>query len=268
MKGVVKMKVITVINQKGGVGKTTTVSAMGAVLKEKGYRVLLIDLDMQRNLSIYYNLQNEFELDGTAENIFGGKSVKIKPLTELIYETEQGDIIPSSENLAKVEEGTVGDKDRVNKLKNGLGDIDEYYDFVIIDTPPSLGIITLNALTASDYAVIPTEAGAFSMVGLVQVNKTIQAVQKYSNPDLQIAGILITKFIKNTSANKQMKNYIEQIGQTINQPIFKSTIKNTITIAETQIQRISLTKYAEYNDVTYDYRHFVDELLEKIKEEK
>lgn len=260
------MKVITVINQKGGVGKTTTVAAMGSTLMEMGYKTLLIDLDMQRNLSIYYNLSNEAELDGTAENIFGG-NVETKNILELIYETEQGDIVPASENLAKVAEGTVNDSNRINKLKNALAGADQYYDYVIIDTPPSLGIITLNALTASDYAIIPTEAGAFSMVGLVQVNKTIQAVQKHSNDKLKVAGILITKFIKNTSANKHMKKTIEEIGTKLERPVFESTIRNTITVAETQIYRKSLTEYAAYNDVTFDYKHFVEEFLEKTKEE-
>lgn len=261
MNGSEVMKVISVINQKGGVGKTTTVGALAAILLEKEFRVCVIDLDQQRNLSIYYGLKNEADLEGTVADVFLRDDVELK---ELVYETSQGDIIPASGNLAVVESAIINELDRPYKLKNAIKGLDEYYDFIIIDTPPSLGIVTINALTASDYAVIPSEAGAFSMAGIVQVNNTIATVQKHTNHELIVAGVLITKFNRNTNAQQAMKEYIEQLTGAYEQYVFDATIRNTITIGETQIQGKSVVEYARHNDVTYDYRHFTSELLGRI----
>ena len=257
------MKVISVINQKGGVGKTTTVAALAAVLKEEDKKVCVIDLDQQRNLSIYYGLKNEADLENSAADIFlTSEEIKI---TDMVYETPQGDIIPASENLAMVDTSTVNDLDRPVKLRAALKELENYYDYILIDTPPSLGIVTINALTASNYAVIPTEAGAFSMAGIVQVNKTIETVRKHTNQSLTVAGVLITKYQKNTRAQTAMKEYIDQLSEAYNHYIFKATIRNTITIGETQIQNMSLTDYASTNEVTNDYRQFTKELLGRVE---
>lgn len=257
------MKTISVINQKGGVGKTTTVAALAAVLKESNYKVCVIDLDQQRNLSIYYGFKNEADLETSAADVFlSSEEIKI---TDMVYETSLGDIIPASESLAMVDTATVNDLDRPIKLKAALKELENYYDYILIDTPPSLGIVTINALTASNFAVIPSEAGAFSMAGIVQVNKTIETVRKYTNQSLSVAGVLITKYQKNTRAQAAMKDYIDQLSMAYNHYIFKATIRNTITIGETQIQNVSLTDYASNNEVTNDYRQFTNELLKRIE---
>ena len=260
------MQIIGIINQKGGVGKTTTAAATAAILLEKKKRVLVVDMDAQCNLSNYYGLD-----EGYLENIettFNCLTTTKYNLKNAIIETEQGDIVPSSIQMAGVESIIMPDLDRHLRLKQALHSVENDYDYVILDTPPALGIITINALTAADYVVIPALADRFSMQGINQVVKTIELVKETVNPKLKIAGILMTSYQKSTSLQQNMQHFIKELGEQLNIKTFENMIRFTVMVKEAQAQRQSLIQYAKHKDVTYDYRKYVDELLNVIEEEK
>lgn len=256
------MKVIAIINQKGGVGKTTTAAATSAILIEKGFKVLVIDMDAQCNLSNYYGLNEENleSMDTTFDCLTNTKF----DLQKAIVSTEQGDIVPSSIKMANVESIIMPDLDRHLRLKQGLSFLEDSYDYIILDTPPALGIITINALTAADYVVIPALADRFSMQGITQVVNTITLVRDTVNPKLKIAGVLMTAFQKSTSLQQAMQEYIKGLADKLGINTFKQAIRSTVTVREAQANRISLTTYGKYREVTYDYRKYVGELLEII----
>lgn len=256
------MKVIAIINQKGGVGKTTTAAATSAILIEKGYKVLVIDMDAQCNLTNYYGL-NEDEIENMNTTFDCLTNTKFN-LQTAIVSTEQGDIVPSSIKMANVESIIMPDLDRHLRLKQGLEFLENEYDYIILDTPPALGIITINALTATDYVVIPALADRFSMQGITQVINTITLVRDTVNGKLKIAGVLMTSFQKSTSLQQAMQDYIQGLADKLGINTFKNTIRSTVTVREAQANRVSLTNYAKYKDVTYDYRKYVNELLEII----
>lgn len=256
------MKVIAIINQKGGVGKTTTAAATSAILIEKGYKVLVMDMDAQCNLSNYYGL-NEDDLENMDTTFDCLTNTKYN-LQKAIVDTEQGDIVPSSIKMASVESIIMPDVDRHLRLKQGLTFLENKYDFVILDTPPALGIITINALTAADYVVIPALADRFSMQGINQVVSTINYVRETVNDKLKIAGVLMTAFQKSTSLQQAMQEYIKGLAENLGINTFKNTIRSTVTVREAQANRMSLTAYSKYKEVTYDYRKYVNELLEII----
>lgn len=264
VKGGKVMKVIAIINQKGGVGKTTTAAATSAILIEKGYKILVIDMDAQCNLSNYYGL-NEDKLE-SIDTTFDCLTNTKFDLQKAVVNTEQGDIVPSSIKMASVESIIMPDLDRHLRLKQGLSFLEDKYDYVILDTPPALGIITINALTAADFVVIPALADRFSMQGITQVVNTISLVRDTVNSKLQIAGVLMTAFQKTTSLQKAMQEYIKSLANNLGINTFKNTIRFTVIVREAQANRVSLTNYGKYKDVTYDYRKYVDELLNIINQ--
>lgn len=257
------MKTISVINQKGGVGKTTTAAAFASVLISNKKRVLVIDMDAQCNLSNYYGIHTTNDLI-TTYDILADKNTSIK---DSIIVSEQGDIIPSSSFLATVDGLLLNEIDRHSRLRKALKYLNDEYDYIIIDTPPALSTLTINALCASDYVIIPSSADSFSMQGIVQVMNTITAVQENLNEKLEVAGILITMFQRSIGAQKAMAQYIKELGSDLGIYTFEQTIRATTTVREAQIQSKSLVEYAKYKDVTYDYRKAVEE-FEKIINER
>lgn len=250
--------IISVTNQKGGVGKTTTTQSMGVGLSNKGFRVLLVDLDPQANLShscgvnveqptIYEILKNE---------------VKIKTC---IQKTSSTDIIPSTILLsgADLEFTNPG---REYLLNEALGSIKSQYDYIIIDTPPALSILTINAFTASDKLIIPMGADGFSLQGVGQLNKTIEQVKKYCNPRLEVEGILMTRYNPRTVLSKDITSTIQdKIAVQLSTKLFKSYIRSSISIQEAQLQQTNIADYAPKSTAQIDYASFVDEFIKGVK---
>ena len=252
-------KVIVLANQKGGVGKTTTASAMISGLSNSGYKVLGIDLDPQGNLSdncdaemynkptIYELLRNDVSLDDAIQNMKGF------------------DIIPSNIMLAGAEQ-EFSQTGKEYKLKEIVSPIKENYNFIIIDTPPSLGILTVNAFTFADEVIIPTTAGIFAANGICQLNNTVQTVRKYCNPGLKIAGILITRYNQRTVVSKQIKELTEVLGRKINTSIYKTYIRNGIVVEEAQANHKDIFTYSNKSNVAADYKAFINEYLSREAE--
>ncbi len=246
-------QIITVANQKGGVGKSTTAYAVGKGIMERGFRVLFIDLDPQSNLS--YTIQ----ADDTKPTAYELLTLKA-PIQGLIQQTAGGDILPSSAMLsvADVEVTAIGKEFR---LKEALVSLIGSYDYIIIDTPPSLGILTINALVASDAIIIPAQADVYSLQGIGQLYSTIDAVKRYCNPNLKVLGIVLTRYTPRSILSRDMSQIIEETAQKMQTKVFHTVIRECIALKEAQASRSDIFCYAPKSNAAADYRSLIAEIL-------
>jgi chromosome partitioning protein len=247
------VEVIAIINQKGGVGKSTTALALGAGLFLKGYKVLFVDTDAQGNLTDTTEADNS---DITVMELLTEEA----QAKEAIQQGERWDIISSSSSLAGADM-TLTSKGREYRLKKAIAPIKEEYDYIIIDTPPALGILMVNALTACDIAIIPAQADRYSLKGIAQLHATIETIKKHSNPALRIKGILLTRYSPRAVLSRDIAEVIEQTAQKLQTKLFKAKIREAIAIKESQAQRMDIFAYAPKSNAAKDYDAFIDELL-------
>ncbi|MDR1482537.1 MAG: ParA family protein [Synergistaceae bacterium] len=248
--------IIAIANQKGGVAKTTTTASVAAALKRRGFRVLTIDLDPQGNLSDSLGAEM-FKLPTTYELL---KRVSLAP--DVTQHLDACDIIPSNIMLAGIEQELLSETGKEYRLKETLRPISDRYDYILIDTPPSLGVLTINALTCADKVIIPTTAGIFAANGIQQLNNTILNIKKYCNQGLQPAGILLTKFNPRTMVGQEMKELTRHLGQHINTKVFHTFIRVSVAVEEAQANKLDLFSYRQDSTVAQDYNAFVQEYLE------
>lgn len=249
------MHIYAVINQRGGIGKTTTAAALAAGLNARGCSTLLIDLDAQCNLS--YTLRAEHSSPTIYEVLTGAA----KPEAAVAF-TEQGSIIPSSPAMATADT-TITETGKEYRLKEALQSFKGKYQYIVIDTPPALGIATINALTAADSVIIPAQAEAFSLQGIGRVYNTIETVKKYCNPELKIEGILLTRFEGNTTLGKIEAEQAEKTAEAMHTRVFSTRIRACNGIREAQATRTSLYDYkpkAKVKNAVEDYNSFINEL--------
>lgn len=249
--------VISIANQKGGIGKSTTAQALGAGLHLKGYKTLLIDLDPQGNITYTAGADTT---KPTAYDLLINRA----SIDEVIQSTKQGRIIPANERLSNLdlELSTTGKEYR---LKEVLEPIKKNYDYIIIDTPPALGILTINALTASNSLIIPSQADIYSLQGIGQLYKTIEAVKMYTNPNLKIQGILLTRYHTRTILNRDMGELIEETAKQFDTRIYKTFIRESVAVREAQAKKQDIFTYAPRSNPSKDYISFIDEVIERSK---
>lgn len=254
------MKTITITNQKGGVGKTTTAHVLATGLLKRGFKVLVIDTDPQTNLTFTAGI-DPLKEESTLYNVFKGEVLS----SDAVVTSDVGfDMIPGSLELAGADmEFTQAGREYM--LKEALDPIQEHYDYCVIDTPPNIGILTINSLTASNKVVVPMGADVYSLQGLSQLQKLIEQVKKYCNSSLVIEGLLLTKYSPRAIINRQLKETLEKVSETLNTKVFKSYIREAVAIKEIQFSQSNI--FVEYPDanVTKDYDCFIDELLEEGK---
>lgn len=250
------MITLAVINQKGGVGKSTTALGVGAGLSLRGYKVLFVDLDAQGNLS--YTM-------GANTGGYNALGILQRPETakEEIQHTEQGDIIASSPALAGADT-LITQTGKEYRLKEALERIAGEYDFCIIDTPPALGILTINALTACTGAIIPAQADIYSLQGISQLNDTIEAVRKYCNPELSIKGIVITRFNGRSIIRREVAEMLEQTAEQLRTKVYKTKIRECTALVESQAMKKSIYSYAPKSNARQDYEALIAEVLLSI----
>lgn len=249
-------QVVAIANQKGGVSKTTTSQALITGLSNKGYRVLGIDFDPQGNLS--YSLGTSTE-EPTIYNVLKNET----KMSEAVQTVDNFDVLPSNILLSGVEvEFTQTGREYL--LKEALQEIKSNYDFIIIDTPPSLSLLTINAFTTANFILIPMLADVFSMQGIAQLNSTINQVKKYCNPHLSIIGILLTKFTTRQNLNKGIKETIEQLADQLNTKLFGTYIRESVSIREAQIEQKNILSDLKSNSAI-DYNNFVEEFLREVE---
>lgn len=249
------MKLVSVVNQKGGTGKTTTVISLGAVLALEGKKVLLIDLDPQGNLSYSLGI-NQFET--TIGDIITGEAPVEKGI--LTIEGEGLDIIPSTIALADTELTLSSLDNREFKLKNSLEGLTNY-DYVIIDCPPSFSLLTVNSLTLSDEVIIPLQMTALSLQGLELISDTINKVKDNLNAKLNILGILPVMIDKRRKLSNEVREYIEE---NFDIPLFDSYIRNNVRAAEAPSFGQSVINYSPKANSSIDYQAFGEEFLSKF----
>lgn len=220
-------RVISIVNQKGGVGKTTTVINLGAALAEMGFRVALLDLDPQGNLSSGLDISAEVV---TEKNLYAAL-VDGKPLSELLCQTKVPNLFvaPSNTELAGAEIELVGVMAREFRLKNAFDAPLDGFDFVLIDCPPSLGLLTLNALCASDSYLVPLQTEFFALQGLAHILKTTELVKKHLNPKLNEEGILLTMFDSRSNLAKQVHQEVRGFA---GDRVFNTLIPRRVRLAE------------------------------------
>lgn len=248
--------VISVSNQKGGVGKTTTTAALASALKKKGFKVLAIDLDPQGNLS--FSLGGDNEMAATSYHLLNGQ---VNPLFA-VQHLPACDLISSNILLTGVELEFTG-QGREYLLRTALEALRPYYHYILIDTPPALSILTANAFTASDYIVVPMLSDIFSLQGIAQLHETVQSVRRYCNPQLAYAGILLTRFNSRTILAGEIVGTANKIAENLQIPIFNTRIRASIAVSEAPSVQRSLLDYAPASGAAQDYWALTEELLAK-----
>ena len=245
-------KVIAFANQKGGVAKTTTALNLAVAFAEAGHRVLCVDMDPQGNLTMSQGI----DPDTLEESIFDVLVHRL-PLRQVIRKREI-DLAPASIDLAGAEIAMSTMIGRERALSKALADVSDDYDFVCIDTPPSLGLLTINALTAADKVIVPVQCEYLSMRGLIQLQNTLQMIRENLNPDVEIEGILPTLMDARTVHAKEA---IEILEENFGDRVFASRIKKTIRFAEAPVKGMSVLKYEPDGMAAQSYRDLAKEVL-------
>jgi chromosome partitioning protein len=253
------MKTIAIINQKGGVGKTTTALTLAVGLRRKGFRTLLVDLDPQINLTMTTGT-------GRASKTALGVLTEEVTAKEAIQQSRNfGDLIPASKNLTGADSFITG-TGKEYTLREALEPISKDYDYCIIDTPPALGILTVNALTACQEVIIPAQADLYSLQGITQLLETIGPVKKYTNPDITIRGILLTRFNPRTTLSREVQDLMKEKAKELGTTLFQATIREAIAVKESQILGENLFSYKPSANVTKDYEQFIEEFIGETKQ--
>lgn len=245
-------RVLALANQKGGVAKTTSTLNLGVALVEFGYRVLGIDMDPQGNLTMSQGLNPE-EIHPSMFNVL----VQGVDIRDVIYRREI-DLAASSIDLAGADMSLSSMIGRERVLSKALLMVRDEYDFILIDTPPSLGLLTLNALTASDAVIVPVQCEYLSLRGLAQLERTLELVRDNLNPAVHIAGILPTMYDSRTIHGSEA---IEILRENFGDVVFKTVVKKTIKFAEAPVKGQSVIKYAPHSEAAEVYRALAREVL-------
>ena len=252
-------KVIAIINQKGGVGKTTTAVNLSALLGAMGQRVLMIDLDPQGNTTS--GLGMEVDDKSIYEVIMG----RMK-LTDVMEETEFKNlsIAGSDVRLANAELELVEVEKREYRLKTAVQSVQQDFDFIFIDCPPSLGLLTINALGAADSVLIPIQCEYYALEGLSQLIHTINLVQDRLNPDLEIEGVVFTMYDARTNLSLQV---VENVKNNLDQNIYKTIIPRNVRLAEAPSYGMPITRYDKRSTGAESYRRLAEEVIHRGEEE-
>ncbi|HSB12667.1 MAG TPA: ParA family protein [Blastocatellia bacterium] len=250
--------IIAIANQKGGVGKTTTAINLSAALARAGKRVLLIDLDPQANSSLTFLSQEAIDL-----SIYELLTEDQTDSSEVIRTTAvQGlDILPSRISLAKFESKLIGEFDAPFRLKDRMDGITAAYEYVVIDTPPTLGLITVNALVASDYLIVPIQPSYFALEGTDDLLDTVEKVRARPNPNLKVMGVLITLLDKRTTLAKDIH---EQIKGVFGEKVFDTVISKSVRLEESPAYKESIFTFAPNSSGAVEYAKLCEEVMRRV----
>ena len=259
-------KVIAIANPKGGVGKTSTTVNLGAGLVRQGYAVLAIDFDPQANLTMALGFKSPDDMEYTVSNVLA-KAMDEEPIdpSEGILTTEEGvDLMPSSIQLSRYELSLVNEMNRESMLRQFVDAAKPNYDYILIDCAPSLNVLALNALTAADSVLIPTQPEFFSNAGLQMLLSTVSKVRKKINPSLNIEGVLVTMMDKRPNFTKELVSQLrEAYGGAIK--VFDTEIPKSIRMTESNVNGKSVFGYNPKNPVGIAYEALTQEVIEHDK---
>lgn len=247
--------IYAVVNQKGGVGKTTTTVNLGAYLAEQGKRVLLVDIDPQANATSGVGLDTD-KIEGSIYEALSGQ----KSVLEVLYPTsvKNLNIIPASQDLSGAVVELLGMEGREYLLKNLLEQIRESYDYILIDCPPSVGILTINALAAANKALVPVQCEYYALEGLGRLMHTIELVKEEANPQLEIGGIVMTMYDPRTKLSKEV---VEETKKHFSAKVFKTIVPRNVRISEAPSYGQPITIYAKRSEGAKAYRELTKEVM-------
>ena len=258
------MKIISIINQKGGVGKTTTVINLASALSQQGKKILVIDLDPQGNATTGLGLSNTDNSDETIYGILNGT----KSILEVIKKTkfDNLDLITSNVDLSGLEVETAGDNDRAfilkSKLTTYLNDSGGFYDYILIDCPPSLSLLTVMALVSSNSLLVPLQTEFFALEGLTQLMKTIERIKVNLNPKLEIQGILLTMYDRRNKLSSQVE---EEARSYFKEKVYQTVIPRNVRLSEAPSHGVPVLIYDKSCPGSKSYYNFTDEFMTQEK---
>lgn len=249
--------IIAISNQKGGVGKTTTATNLAYGLQLRGKKVLLVDSDPQGNSTDTWRANNSEGYPTLSDLLFTNETVE-----KCIQHTEVGDILagdPILEDAEKHLKGVAG----YFRLKNRLAPLTKVYDYIIIDTPPNLGILLQNALIAADGVIVPVTCGRYSLQGMSRFIDTVNEVKLQPNPDLKIFGLLLVRYMDRTVLARDVVEGLPELMTELGTDVFDTKIRNTIEVEKAQAARVPLDEYSPEATAAIDYREFIEELVKR-----
>jgi chromosome partitioning protein len=249
-------KIISVTNQKGGVGKSTIAFNLSTGLCKEGKKVLLIDLDSQCSVT----LTSQADMQKvTIYDVLTGRN----KIGDAIQNAEGTDVVAGSNLLANIE-AVLNGTGKEYRLKENLASIKDDYDFIIIDTPPALSIGSVNALTASTHMIVPSLADTYSLAGIGQLYETFKAVKTYCNPDLKIVGIILNRVTPQTVLNRDMSKMAKDLAKQIGTKVFGGVLREYSAVKEAQALRTNIFDYAPTHNASKDYKNFIKEFNQTI----
>lgn len=253
------MKTIALTNQKGGVGKTTSTANLGAALARKGKKVLVIDLDPQAHLTTSLGVK-EYELEKTIYEVFKGTVTINEALIDLGRPDSKFWLLPASLTFSVADSEFAGEAGREYLLKEAFQDLDQDFDYALIDCPPSLGLLTINGFTAADEVYIPLQTEYLAMHGMTQLLQVYNVVKKRVNPNLQITGIIGTMYDNRKKLNREV---IEKIREHFGTHLFNTMIRTNISLAEAPSFGQDIFTYKPDSAGAEDYAALADEVLQR-----
>ena len=248
-------RIIAIANQKGGVGKTTTSTNLASCLAEVNKKVLLVDIDPQGNATSGVGVKKD-EIENTAYQMFLGEASLSECLVNSIVENLN--VIPSNENLAGAEIELIGQNSREYILKRCLEPIKDLYDYIIIDCPPSLNILTVNAMTAADSVIVPIQCEYYALEGLSQLMHTINLIQERLNENLEIEGVVFTMFDARTNLSLQV---VENVKSNLHENIYKTIIPRNVRLTEAPSHGLPIHMYDSKSAGADAYRKLAEEVI-------
>jgi chromosome partitioning protein len=246
--------VVVITNNKGGVGKSTTADALADGLVLRSYKTLLIDFDPQGSLSTTADQSKSTSYEVITKQIDIMKAIQQRE--------NRADILPASKSLSRLNAELI-DTGKEYKLKEVIAPALAHYDYIIIDTPPALGVLTVNALTASNSLIIPAQADIFSLQGIGQIMESVDAIRLYTNPNIKLMGVLLTRHNARSILTRDMADFAQQTADTIGTFLYKDVIREAIVVKEAQANRLSIYEYAPNSNPAIDYKAFTAEFIER-----
>lgn len=254
-----KTRIITFANHKGGVGKTTTTASVGTILSKEDKKVLLIDLDAQANLT--HSIAAKSSIERTIYDALIGEVSKEDSQLPIYQINNNLDIVPADLALANTDLQLSAAMARERILERLLKQVSNQYDYILIDCPPSLGILTLNAIVASDTVIIPLVAEVLPFQGLTMIKDFIEMIKENINPNVSIGGILLTRW-ENSNLSKQIEEGLREQREI---KVYNTKIRKNIKVAEAPLECVNIVEYAPKSNGAIDYMSYTKELIETLK---